>query len=427
MTTNTSSVTLEKALHWANQHSYFCLLNGNEIDYPFGGFPKVLAIGAKRLFNAERGNTFQRLFEFHKEKPSWLFGYLGYDLKNELEELTSSHQNHTQFNNACFFEPEHILTFNNDQVEVESEKSDWVIKQISEVALNKSIGQYGFLNQSVSKERYLEVVESLRQHIEEGDIYEINYCQEFWGEILQAAPVETYLRLNDISPKPFSTFQKFADQYLLCASPERFLKKNGEKLISQPIKGTKRRGDSIQADEALKVALRNDEKELAENMMIVDLVRNDLAQTSKVGTVDVEEIFGIYTFEQVHQMISTVTSEIHPDRLWIDAIKKAFPMGSMTGAPKIKVMELIEQYENTRRGIFSGAAGYITPSGDFDLNVIIRSLFLDLENMHYSFQVGGAITYDSIPAQEYEECLIKASAILQLIGQKVKPEKEISI
>lgn len=408
-------ISLTDALHWANQQDYFSLLNGNNIAYPHGGFPTMLAIGAKRIFEGDGSLTFEKLDAFHKSNPSWLFGFLGYDLKNELEDLDSCHKNHTQFPDACLFEPEHLIIFHADEIEILSDKADWVREQIVSAKSEEVISRLGPTHKSVSKEDYIEKVEQLRQHIEEGDVYEINYCQEFWGEILSINPVEVYHQLNTISPKPFSAFQKFKDQYLVCASPERFMKKIGNQLISQPIKGTIRRGISTTEDEALKHQLRHDEKELAENMMIVDLVRNDLARSAKAGTVKVEEIFGIYTFEQVHQMISTITAEKRDSLSWIEVLKMAFPMGSMTGAPKIKVMELIEQYENTKRGIFSGAAGYITPTGDFDFNVVIRSLFLDLKSSLYSFQVGGAITYDSIPEKEYEECMVKAKAILALI------------
>ena len=220
-----------------------------------------------------------------------------------------------------------------------------------------------------------------------------------------------YLDFNQISPNPFSCFQKHNDYYILSASPERFLKNESGKIISQPIKGTRPRGSSAAEDEALKKDLRSDKKELAENMMIVDLVRNDLARSCKTGSIKVEEMFGVYTFKQVHQMISTIVAQKRDEVNAFDVIKNAFPMGSMTGAPKVKVMELIEQYENTKRGAFSGTAGYISPNKDFDFNVLIRSIFLNTETNTYSFQAGSAITYDSIPEKEYEECLVKTKAI----------------
>jgi para-aminobenzoate synthetase component 1 len=228
--------------------------------------------------------------------------------------------------------------------------------------------------------------------------------------------LQVYADLLKKSPVPFGAFVKSNGCYLMCASPERFLKKTGNRMLSQPIKGTSKRGVNEAEDIALKQALLNSEKERAENLMIVDLVRNDLARSAKTGTVKVEELFGIYSFEQVHQMISTVSATLADGIHWVDALKYAFPMGSMTGAPKISAMHLIEQYERTARGLYSGAVGYITPEGDFDFNVVIRSLQYNSINQFLNFEVGGAITYDSIPEKEYEECLIKAGAILDTLS-----------
>ena len=276
---------------------------------------------------------------------------------------------------------------------------------------------------SFTKEAYTTLVKTLRDHIKEGDCYEINLCQDFLGSFECIDPLNLYLRLNEVSPKPFSCFQKFDEQLIISASPERFLKKTGSKVISQPIKGTRPRFHDALLDKQQRDELRYSEKEMAENMMIVDLVRNDLARTAKTGSVKVEEMFGIYSFQQVHQMISTISATIKDDTHFVDVIKHAFPMGSMTGAPKVKVMELIEKYENAKRGAFSGAAGYISPEGDFDFNVLIRSLFIDIEKQLYSFFAGGAITYDSIPEEEYEECLVKTKAINQVLKGFTPVEK----
>ncbi|NRB65024.1 MAG: anthranilate synthase component I family protein, partial [Saprospiraceae bacterium] len=205
---------------------------------------------------------------------------------------------------------------------------------------------------------------------------------------------------------------------MLCASPERFLRKRNDVLISQPIKGTRSRGLTPQEDEALKQDLMNSQKDRSEHVMIVDLVRNDLARSSLTGSVQVSELYGIYSFAQVHQMISTIQSRLRPDIPLVEAIRNAFPMGSMTGAPKIKAMELIDQLESTKRSIYSGAIGYISPEGDFDFNVVIRTLFLRQDVGYLSFSVGGAIVYDSDPEQEYQECMWKAKAILETLGQQ---------
>lgn len=404
---------LKKALYFAKGFSHFSYFQSNGIDYPYKGFDEMLAFGAKRLVVPASNNRFEELANFHNKK--WLFGYMGYDLKNDTEKLTSKNPDFLEFPEVSFFEPEHLILFSDNKIEILSSSED-LFEHILSTEITEKKNSFASPVASVSKQEYLTIINQLRNHIEEGDCYEINFCQEFHGKIEEADPIAAYFELNCISPKPFSCFQKHNQHYILCASPERFIKKNGKVIISQPIKGTRPRGKNSEEDQALVQELKTDKKELAENMMIVDLVRNDLAKSSKTGSIKVEEIFGVYSFEQVHQMISTITSELKDGIHFMLAIKNAFPMGSMTGAPKVKVMELIEEYENTKRGPFSGAAGYISPEGNFDFNVLIRSLFLDLKTMGYSFQVGSAITYDSVPEKEYEECMIKASALLKLLG-----------
>jgi para-aminobenzoate synthetase component 1 len=277
----------------------------------------------------------------------------------------------------------------------------------------------------MTREEYLEKFTQIRQHIEEGDVYELNLCMAFTGQA-NISPVFRYLELNRLSPAPFSVLQKNGSHYLLCASPERFLRKEGQTILSQPIKGTAPRGETEEEDEKLKDWLRHNEKELAENMMIADLVRNDLAITALPGTVKAEELFGIYSFKQVHQMITSISSRVSPDTHWTDIINNAFPMGSMTGAPKVMAMRLIEKYEHTKREIYSGAAGFVTPEGDFDFNVVIRSLIYNADNHMLGFQVGSAITYDADGPSEYEECLLKAAALCKLLGTDISSLSLIS-
>jgi len=420
-----------KALSWANTHSHFAYFNNNQVTYPHDGFHHVLAIGAHSQLVYTEGNIFNDLRNFLVSEAiigasnDWLVGYLGYDLKNEVEKLSSSNVDHLGFQQTQFFNPTHLLHFSGNRLEIES-KQKRILEDILNTQITNNESELTEPKPSVTKNEYLSNVNRLRQHIEDGDCYEINYCQEFYGDVHHLDPVGLYQRLNAISPNPFSCLQKFEGHYIISASPERFMKKDGQTVISQPIKGTRPRSDSPNEDIRLKTDLRNDIKEQAENMMIVDLVRNDLARTAKTGSVKVEEIFGIYSFPQVHQMISTVTSEIRGGIDSVEVIEKAFPMGSMTGAPKVKVMELIEKYENTKRGPFSGAAGYFDGSQSFDFNVLIRSLFINQETGKYAFQVGGAITYDSIPEKEYEECMVKAKAIFKLIEQLKVPSSPVS-
>lgn len=267
----------------------------------------------------------------------------------------------------------------------------------------------------IHKDEYFNKVTTILSHIHRGDIYEANFCQEFYAENTTIQPLETYNKLNAISKPPFATFLKVGSKYLLSASPERYIKKTGTKIVSQPIKGTAKRDKDLIMDSILKNDLVSDEKERSENIMIVDLVRNDLSLTAKKGTVKVEELCKIYSFDQVHQMISTVVSEVDVDTNPIDIIKTTFPMGSMTGAPKISAMQIIEDLEETKRGLYSGSVGYIKPNGDFDFNVVIRSILYNEANKYVSYSVGGAITAKSEPLKEYEECLVKAKAMREVL------------
>jgi para-aminobenzoate synthetase component 1 len=272
------------------------------------------------------------------------------------------------------------------------------------------------VKQRVSKQQYIDTIEQLKKHILRGDCYEINYCMEFFAENAVVDPLLIYQKLSSTSPNPFSALYKLDDKWLICASPERFLKKEGNKILSQPIKGTSSRFlKDDNKDKKSKEELFISEKDRSENVMVVDLVRNDLARVCKEGTVKVDELFGIYSFPQVHQMISTVSGELKDKISFTEIIKATFPMGSMTGAPKRKVLELIEKHESSRRGIFSGAVGYITPEGDFDFNVVIRSIMYNASEKYLSFMAGSGITFYSYAEKEYEECLLKAGAMRESI------------
>jgi para-aminobenzoate synthetase component 1 len=323
------------------------------------------------------------------------------------------------FPDFFLFEPEIVVKLTNDVLFIESNSTDCdaIFKTINNIELGTS-EQITNLNiqPKISREEYITIINKLKHHIQIGDCYEINFCQEFFAENATINPLYIYQKLNAISPTPFSAYYKLNDKFLLCASPERFIKKVGNKIISQPIKGTAKRNLTNAAeDENLKNDLQQSQKEKSENVMIVDLVRNDLSKICIAGTVEVEELMKIYSFKQVHQMISTVVGELKSKTNFYDVLKALFPMGSMTGAPKLKVMQLIELYEKSNRNIYSGTIGYITPNGDFDFNVVIRSIAYNASNKYLSYQVGGAITHYSNPQQEYDECLLKASAIEKVL------------
>ncbi|MFC4143164.1 anthranilate synthase component I family protein [Pedobacter mendelii] len=402
-------------MHWANQFDVCCFLDSNDYVDAYSEYDFLLAVGCKAELKSEIGNAFEKLKTFFEENQQWLFGFFGYDLKNEIEDLKSENPDHLNFPDLYFFVPEYLLVCKDGVAEILiGDKS--VLNEINAFIVIEEAAHRINIKSKISKTEYLNKINALKEHIIRGDIYEINFCQEFFAEHAEIAPVQTYEALNNLSPTPFSGYFKLYNQYILSATPERFLCKRGNHLISQPIKGTAKRSSDKAKDEIIKATLKNSIKEQAENVMIVDLVRHDLTKSAVKGSVKVDELFGIYTFPQVHQMISTVSCELNPEVHFIDAIKNTFPMGSMTGAPKVKAMKLIEEYEDTKRGIYSGSFGCINPSGDFDFNVIIRSILYNSENKYLSFQVGGAITYQSEAEAEYEECLLKASAILQVLG-----------
>ena len=358
-----------------------------------------------------------------REESGWKFGFISYDYKNNIESLSSTNFDGVRFPLEQFFTPEILFKIGRNSVEVLFQESIYtkekVVEIINEVeSTSLGIKDFGAIQMKprISKEKYLRHIKSLKQHIQKGNIYEVNYCQEYYSEDVVINPSDIYIKLNRKSPTPFSCFVKSNDKYLMSSSPERFLKKEGKKIISQPIKGTIKRGESDREDEELKETLFNDAKERSENIMIVDLVRNDLSKIGKKDSVVVDELCGIYTFPQVHQMISTVSGEIKSGIEFEDIINATFPMGSMTGAPKVRAMELIEEYEEMKRGLYSGTVGYIDCDGNFDLNVVIRSILYNQEDNYLSFIVGGAITNQSVPEKEYEECLLKAKAILEVLS-----------
>lgn len=404
---------LEKALCWANQHNYCAYLCPNDKkNYPYTPFMHVLAIGAKNVYQPEE----QSFEQIAQQKNKWLFGYWSYDLKNEVESHLKSDNAALQHWKKCtFFEPEHILFFDEKHCTIQSETPQEVINNIQGIQsqLTITLPPIAF-EAKTSQTDYIQQVKRIQDYIIQGDVYELNYCIPFVAENVTISPLAAFWQLNQMTQMPFAAFLRCKQHYLMCASPERFLKKEGQQLISQPIKGTAKRSPDKQEDEQIKQQLRNSPKEQAENMMIVDLVRNDLARFAVVGSTQVAEMFGIYTFSQMHQMISTITAELHPQHDWHLALKQAFPMGSMTGAPKIRAMEIIEELEDFKRELFSGAVGYITPDGNFDFNVVIRSLFYNATQKTLSYAVGSAITIDSVPEEEYKECMLKAAAFRML-------------
>jgi para-aminobenzoate synthetase component 1 len=407
-------------LHWANQHREVVFLDSNQYHQKYSSYDAVLAVDAFTSIKTDYENAFQDLYQYQSQTKDWLFGYLSYDLKNDTEALQSNNFDGLDFSDLFFFQPKKLFLIKGNQIEIqylrmcddEIELDFEEILSISPIIHHPSSIK---IQQRISKENYLSKVSKMLEHIHRGDIYEANFCMEFFAEKAQIEPLEIYQKLNVISEPPFAVYFKNNFQYLLSASPERYLRKEGSKVISQPIKGTARRSFDLEQDEQLKFDLAQNEKERSENIMIVDLVRNDLSHTATKGSVQVEELCQIYTFKQVHQMISTIVSEVENTTSPIEILRTTFPMGSMTGAPKISAMQIIEELEETKRGLYSGSVGYFTPNGDFDFNVVIRSILYNSEKQYISFSVGSAITSQSIPESEYEECLLKAEKFLGII------------
>ncbi|WP_297335287.1 anthranilate synthase component I family protein [Algoriphagus sp.] len=393
-------------LHWVNQtYSHFFWSDGNTYDYPMGSFRTQLLAGNREIPQREIWGNFSRT----------IAGIISYDFKNHIEKLKSNNPEFFPLPDLSFFEAELELVLEQNQIQSNQPIPDWIWEKEPEI---KQKNVVSFLPQ-LDQETYLKRFAKIQEEIIEGNTYELNFCQAFVGIFEYFDPIQAYLDLNSISPMPFSALVKANSKFVVSASPERFLKKIGPQLIAQPIKGTARRNSDPTLDQQNREKLRSSEKEQAENLMITDLMRNDLSKVSQTGSVQVPELFGIYSFPKVFQMISTVSSELKPKLAFKDIIEATFPMGSMTGAPKIKTMEIIDEQESFKRGWFSGALGYVEPNGNFDFSVIIRSIICDLAVKKLYFGVGSAITIDADAESEYQECLLKAEAIFKTLRGEI--------
>jgi para-aminobenzoate synthetase component 1 len=410
----------QNLLFWAQQFETAIWLDSNNYKQQYASFDAALAVEEFTSIKTDYLNAFEKLKEYQTITKDYIFGYISYDVKNDVEQLSSNNFDGLDFADLYFFQPQKLFFVKDNSVEFhylrmvedEIEEDFKTIKNTKPLELfSRDLENNIKIKLRIHKDEYHQKVTKVLEHIKRGDIYEANFCQEFYAENSTIHPLEVYNHLNEISTPPFATFLKIEHQYALSASPERYIKKEGTKVISQPIKGTAKRLRSEIDDAKIASDLSRDVKERSENVMIVDLVRNDLSKSAKKGSVKVEELCKVYTFKQVHQMISTVVSEIEENIHPVDVLKSTFPMGSMTGAPKVSAMKIIEELEETKRGLYSGTVGYFTPNGDFDFNVIIRSILYNEEKKYISYSVGSAITAKSIPEKEYEECLLKAKAM----------------
>ena len=406
-----------KMLNWADRFNIFCLLDNNNYSFEDPSFECIMGVGCVRSFTFKGEDDVENFQKFHDENPTWLFGHLGYNALGNSYNKKNKH--YTDFTDGFFFEPEIIIKLSGNKIEIikSKENTDKIIAEIEATEIFTSKEKITLkIKPAINRETYIAALEKLKDHIKRGDCYEINFCQRFIAEKAVINPVDVYSKLTALSPAPFGAFYKLNNNYCMCASPERFLQKKGMQLISQPIKGTSKRDIDPVKDTTNKNHLTGSTKEKSENVMVVDLVRNDMSMVCEKGSVKVKELFGVYSFPQVHQMISTVEGTLSAGRKFTEAIEACFPMGSMTGAPKKRVMELIGDYEFSERGLFSGSIGYITPEGDFDFNVVIRSIFYNKNRKEVSFFAGSGITFYSNAEEEYEECLLKAKALVEVLS-----------
>jgi para-aminobenzoate synthetase component I len=435
--------TKRQMLTWVSRVDIFCFLDSQ--GYPDGiapGVGCVLAAGVRDSCEAEAGRAFAELREWAGERGEWIFGHFGYDLAAETEPGVGGPEavgrgragsgpdgrglksDPIGFPDLFFFVPQVLIELRPGVMRIGcfDAEGEAIWREIGRIPVDgvSKVTEGGGIPRFEARftaAEYRERVVQLQRHILRGDCYEINFCQEFYSQPAELDVLAAWWSLSQTSPNPFSCFYRIKRSYLLCASPERYLKKTGNQLVSQPIKGTSARHPGCPAaDSASARELSDSAKDRSENVMIVDLVRNDLSKVCLPGSVRVEELYGIYPFPQVFQMISTVKGAFSPDLHWTEAIRETFPMGSMTGAPKHRVVALIDQYERSRRGIFSGSVGYVSPWGDFDFNVVIRSLLYNRDHGYLSYQVGSGITFYSDPEAEYAECRVKARGILAALG-----------
>ncbi len=420
--TEISTRTLKQLLNRATAFGSCCFLDNLSYSSSLHQQEFLLAVGEVCSFTLNHAGELPTLDAFIQANSGrWIFGHIAYDLHKTLHNISSSKADPIGFPPLHFFVPE--VCFKKAETGIEMivqgdrhSKNYW-IDFFAQAEKDETKKSQINLTPKLTKDQYINTIENLRKHILRGDCYEINFCHEFFAEDVDIHPVNIYESLVSTSPNPFACYYKHQHAHLMCASPERYLTRRGQRLISQPIKGTALRlPDDPIADAAAATALRNSRKETSENVMVVDLVRNDLSRVCAKGSVQVDELFGIYSYPQVHQMISTISGVQQPGTLFSEVLQATFPMGSMTGAPKLRVMELIEQYEPSCRGLFSGSVGYFAPNGDFDFNVVIRSIFYNQQSRYLNYQVGSGITWYSDPVQEYEECLWKAGAIRSVLG-----------
>lgn len=417
-----SDAWAENLTHWLDQHHFAFCFRGKG----WGSFdethPDILAgFGEKAKITSFE--SAEKIHEFVQTHNEHIICHLTYDVKNRLEKLNSCNVDLIDFPELQLTVPKVVFKVFGNEVEVlfsdETHAESDVISMLDSIEqfeIKPTENSLSEANFRLTKTDYLQALIRLKTEIKLGNIYQANFCQEVYWENANINAATVFNEGFDSNPNPFSVFYKIGNHYCLSFSPERFVAIVNGKMFSQPMKGTAPRGETPEMDEQNKKNLRESEKDRRENVMIVDMVRNDLSHFAKAGSVCVPELYKIETYPRVHQMYSTVEAELKDPKLVIDALLKCFPMGSMTGAPKVSAMRLIEETEQSKRGMFSGTIGYFTPQKNGDFNVIIRSLIYNKTTQKLSCHVGGGITDWSDIEAEYEECMVKLKPILHLVN-----------
>lgn len=397
----------------------------------------LLGVGARRSMSVARPARgdwamWEAFVNEGERRNAWTVGWLGYDLHASLDLANTQHLPTVALPHPgdwplmMWWEPEVVLEWKPGRLQpelVDGMDVAWAAQVMQDLQGESApprteteaddLSEWTALTPCWTAEEYRSKFDEVHRALQRGDIYEMNLCMPWEGRAPRQKSWSLFQRLAEKTKAPHSAYVQAGMWRALCASPERFLAKRGDKLHSQPIKGTVRRGQSPEEDAALKAALKSSEKERAENVMIVDLVRNDLSRVARPNSVNVEELFGVHSFATVHQMISTVSCTLRDEVTPLDILRATFPMGSMTGAPKLSAMDHIAKLEGQGRGVYSGSLGFLEPSGDWDFNVVIRSLLHRADTGRVDATVGGAITLLSEAESEHAECLLKAEALRQ--------------
>lgn len=411
----------EKLLTWVSGFTHYAFLDScTNMPYGEAAFDLMAGAGCAQYISATAETGFDEVKAFRNDYKDWMLGYFSYAMKNGVEDLSESSEPTVPVPDTLFFIPEVLIIVKGTDLTISVTEGEpslvYKVIMATDAGEPACIGHNISLHPSTSKEKYIQTVDVIRNHIINGDIYEMNYCQEFSGRAELVDPVELFREATSTALAPFSVLFRWEDIYLVSLSPERFLRFQDGRVYTYPIKGTAPRGENPEADRRNLHDLEASEKNRAENIMITDLMRNDLTRYAVTGSIRADELCRVYSFPQVYQMVSKVSAELLPGADPVDVVKNAFPMGSMTGAPKVRVMQLIDELEDSARGLYSGSFGYFSPNGDADLNVVIRSILYHAGSGMVSVHAGGAIVYDSDPEEEYKECLLKINVLLKLLG-----------